>query len=65
MKLRFSVVLFFIVTAVTLSAGKVIENRGNYQIVIPDKPSAVQKCAAEELKNFLKEIFTKPVNLNG
>ena len=48
-----------------LADDTVIDKRLNYQIIIPDKPTAVQRFAASELKKFLQKTYTQAIKLNG
>lgn len=36
-----------------------------FSIYTPEKPSKVQKTAAEELANYLKRLYTSPIKFNG
>lgn len=48
-----------------LLAEKIIEQRLNYQIILPNNPTKVQCFAADELKRFLHETYSRPIKLNG
>lgn len=59
------VVGLMLTMAGNLFAGKIFTERLNYQIMLQDNPTKVQKFAAAELKKFLKESYSKPLELNG
>ena len=51
--------------SVKLPATQVLQQRLNYQIIVPDSPTQAQRLAASELKKFLKLIYSKPIIFNG
>jgi len=53
------------VPCVPLPPAATVEQRLNYEIRIPQKAGAIEKFAAQELKNYLAKCFSKPVRLNG
>jgi len=59
------VLLIMFFAAINVLAGKVFENRLNYQIILPDNPTKVQRFAASELKKILGRTYAKAIVLNG
>ena len=59
--------MFLLLTAAGIAGAGAAEfaKALNYQIIIPDKATAIQKGAAAELKLHLSKTYTAPVKLNG
>ena len=59
--------LFFVFEISKAWGGEVLysNDRLNYQIIVPIKPSKVETFAGKELNRFLKRSYTKPIITNG
>jgi hypothetical protein len=62
---RFFFYLLILLQCTSVYADSVFHKRLNYQIIIPDNPTEVQKFAASELKYFLDLTYSAPLSLNG
>ena len=57
--------LLVLLLCTSAGADSIFHKRLNYQIIIPDNPTEVQKFAASELKTFLDMTYSVPLVLNG
>ena len=60
-----TLLLFLSVAAITVAGAAEFAKLHNCRIIIPDKASAIEKAAAEELKLHLSKSYTCPAKLNG
>ena len=57
--------LLLLTAAVSIAGAAEFAKALNYRIIIPDKASAIEKAAADDLKLHLSKSYTKAVKLNG
>ncbi len=50
----------FLLTALSVPADQIIEERVSYRIILPDNPSPVVKFAGDELKYYLGKMYNAP-----
>lgn len=62
---RLSFYLLALLLCTSAGADSIFHKRLNYQIIIPDNPTEVQKFAASELKTFIDMTYSVPLVLNG
>jgi hypothetical protein len=61
-----AVFLFFFAIS-DIFAGSIFFNNAklNYKIIVPRNPSKIEIFAAEELKNFIEQSYSRPISVNG